>query len=744
VAAIVNSAIDIYKRIDQTNWGDFGAAVAAVGAIAEGAVSAVEIGVTNFGGPEAKSTLSEVESFIKGKWQKAEQLRGNAAAIWEGIKVLKEGRAEAFAAALANGLPATIVGTGLRMDLGDKSIEFKDPRLQRTLRELYENGRFLLNDAEARAGASLAGLASIPSAELAAKLEVALKGAVRELPPDIKGQAEGLKKIAKEDAERALGELSDHVRNGMSDDTRRLLAQALEGGMLFVKTGEVVVAVERPIEGEAKAFQARLEAYTKRVQQGTIGGFIEQLTKLRDDLTRKGDAMARESNDTALIQLARVDVPASILRVETELQGLRGEIPRAREDLSDREDERKIFNYEAEATRKEKEASGLVADQAELRARRAGLIIKQAKLAAEMELLRGEQAENLLAASEVQVRKAEEALQFAFDRCLADGVDPLSPGGIVPMYRASLQKVLFGYRTAVDVANRAAVASAATQVFGMIQWCGMLGLAGDLGQTPADYYTRLVTVLGDNVPSWSDGGGRKDSIGGRLQALADDLDALFREKAGLTTSVPPPAGGEIVPDQILWRDANNESAFDGLLRDENPVYRPKVIGLFRFRMDVGSLPPATRLRFPPPKILPDEEACYIIDLNKIFIINSRPNLYFFLVPPATSYTRLARPHAFGPLRIDGQIDLTEPFDIYPTEFSLGRTEEIIKDLGVLKGKNFTGALGEWTFLVMAADAKTLADRAAVIKEIQDKHAVFDLQMYYLKVKAKPSPPSVSR
>ena len=747
VASMLNMAIDIYKRIDETNWKNFGDSVAAVGDISQDAVGIVDTGINNFGGPKAKAALKDVKTYIKKGTMQLENLTGDAKKLFEQLKAAGQDRI-GVVVALANGLPVSFGDTGgLRIELGKHRIKFSDPQLQKMLNDLYANGWYILNDLEKRGGEGFAKLTDLPSSELKTKLSEALNGVARELPPEIAGSL-NLPGDATQKAQAALMQLRTYVEGGMSDETRLLLAQTLASGMLFVKEGGVVVSIERPFDREAEKFQSRLEAYGRRVAEGAIGDLVTKIGKIRDDLDRKGQDLMKASDDEGLVALANSS-KSSIDDVKTETKKLADEINKARDELADKEDERTIVDYEAQAARLLVDKAGTLVKQSELHQQRARLVVKQSNIAADLELLRGEQADDLIRAAKLKVARFEDSVRNTYGRCLTNGIDPQSPDVAnpsgVPLAVASLRGVISGDPELCDIANRSGLEAAAANVLGMIQWCQMLGITDGNGKTPADYYASLVATLASSDPLWPTAEGeRNNSIGGRIASMGQELNRLFEQRAGVHAEVPPPAGGTILPKNILWRsDPQFGSKVDECIQDLSDEDQKMVLGVTRYRItiagadrDRAGLSATTRDIYPVPKVLPGRNASYFVDLDKISLITERQNIYFVLIPPAMPRAQSGRSMIYGTLmkKNDPASNLLKLRDADPSEVAGLRREQLEKDLRLLKGVNFTGALGEWTIVILDSTANDAATRTAAIEAIK-RNGSFTLQIFYVKVES---------
>ncbi|WP_439628615.1 hypothetical protein [Gemmata sp.] len=729
VAMMVNKAVDIYKRIDETDWQDFGAAAATVASVGEDAAGIVDTGIANFGGPKAKAALTDVKKFINEKKAKLEDLKGQAEQL--GKKLAEAAKLNTGAAvALANGFPVTFDDKGrLKVDLGNRKVRFTDKKLEESLNHLIEGGRYVLNDLEGRGAEGLGKLAGLPPAELKAKLGEAMRGAIKELPPEFTA---AISEAAKAKGEAALIELKGRVE-GLDDEGRRVLAHALAGGMLFIKDGNVVVAIERPFDKEARQLEARLEAHARNVARGEIGVLVTKIGEIRDRLEKKGQELIKASDDEALKVLAREHPAEAIKEVKTEVENLKEKLEAAKLELKDKEDERTIVDYEAAAARLLADKAGTLVEQAKLHKDRAALVVKQANLAAELEVLRGDQATALIRAAEIKVARLEDLVRQRFDRCLANGVNPSSSvksPEMLPLPLASLRGVLSGHLGRLDVVNRPVVEAAAADVLGLIQWCEMLGLSGGEGKTPLDYYASLLTHIAS--------GDEASVVCGRLKAMGVELDKLFASKAGIRTRVRY-TNPNITPSNIVWRDGDRGAEIEEIAKDIPAKYREKVLGAFRYRVEIdGSghtfLPAATRGEFPEPKALLDESAAYFVDRNKIRLILDRDNFHFVVIPPAVAQARLGRPLVIGPSRDakGGQMSFDEK-EVTSSEAADKEKDKIETDLGLLRGVDLTGALGEWTVLIIKSNAAGEVKRNEAINDIKNAKLRFTLRMYYLEV-----------
>jgi hypothetical protein len=737
VAMMVNTAVDIYKRIDETDWKDFGTAVATVAEVAGKAGAIAETGIKNFGGPKAREALGKVQNFIKDRKRDVEKWKGDAERLWEGLKKIKEGKAADAVAAIANGFPVSTDNMGrLQIDFGKKSIRFEDAAIQEALQGLLRSGRYILNDAEERGKEALAKLTGLPSAELKKKLGETLDQVVKDLPPDIAAGIKDLPKNAGDEGKKALERLKGRIA-GMRDDdpSLRLLAQTLSGGMLFIRDGKGVIAVERPFAEEARKLQDRLERHARTVAEGAIGTLVKKIDGIRDELDRQGQALLKESKAKELRELADKAIEPAIKRVKDAVSELQTEIKKAEDQLSDAKEQELIATYEAEAVRLVLERTVSLKEQAELRRKRAEKVVEQARLAAKIEVLRGEQSLALLRAAEAKVARLEDLVRYRFDRCLANGVNPLSRNADeperLPLPTASLRGVLSGHLSLLDAENRPVVEAAAAEALGMIRWCEMLGVSGGVGKTPIDYYATLLSDLTSRDDA--------KAVCVRIKAIGAEVDKLFAKQAGIRTKVRY-TNPKITPANLIWRDGERAAEVEAILSDIPSVYHDKVLGAFRYRVDVevagtAALPETTREVFPEPKVLLDSSAAYFIDRNKIRLILDRENFYFVVIPPAVVYSSPGRPLVFGPQRdTNGRPRPFEKQEVTSSEEAEQQKEKIESDLGLLKGVDLTGALGEWTVLIIKSNAGGQAKRDAAIREIKNDGLRFTLRMYYLEVK----------
>jgi hypothetical protein len=747
VAALVVTAVDVYKKVDETNWKNFGDAVEAVGDIATQAGGAVKLGLNKFGGAKGKELFSKAQTYFnsaRDKVQDVAKLKGELQPLFDQLKALKNGEGAArFASAVANGFPLTHKDGGFKIEFGKQQMKLP-PGVQDSLKTILLSGGHILNDARARAQ-GLSNLPELGNAELREKLKQALEGAVRELPKEVREKlAGGAKEI--ENGKKALVASLDKL----TDEEVRRLAHALAGGLLFTWDGKAVVAVPRSISEETKRLQGRLEAFKKKNLENALKPVVDKFEKLRKDLETKGQQLIDKKNDGGLNKLAG-EIPTIVNNMKTQVvDEVKTKLAEAEDELEDKKGLERIVNYEARAADLLAEAAGLSVDQAERRLRRSLLGREAARLSFEINELGDKYAETRVRAAQRALEIAETDLRRAYDACLIRGINPRAPKGrrdvnsLGAGAEVRFRGLLAGYSDAEDTHRRLVLDRMAGDVVGMIQWVHLLRLTPDKdARTPVDWYVQMIGVVNDRQkPLYLDEKAKPEAhVVGELLAIADQLDKLFSDKAAERTRVET-ATGKVAFARIDWLDRIGD--FERRrLRELFPLgeRRESLLGSFRFRLTTDR-PDADRVHPFADYDIPAEGGLYdhYVDLSEIYMVSEARKLSFLILPPLTSEMNTTWYRYRSPSDKNTEINvlgedlkgiLNSPLDkIVADRMKAKLGKEWKNKLGLTEG------LGDWTVYIFANGVKNEEARNKVIKQLEKDNFEVGLKMFYLKVKKK--------
>ncbi len=766
VSQLANKGLDIYHKIEKGNWSDPFAAVATVSEVAGDFQGAVNVGVKELGGPGASRALADVQTFLTSARDKIDQLKTLSAKgqkILNAFKAVKKGDAARFVTALANGFPMTVdAGGELRIDLGAKKIEFKNPELQSALTNLYALGGHIVNDATSRE--RLEDLPALPDSLLRGKLREALERGVQALPSEVRNQVLKLPQSAEDKLQAELAKAEEKmaqvVERSLSEEERRVFASVLAGGMLFVQSGQVVVAFERPLDRELERLQERMKRVAERAYSDTIQKLLSQLEEKRNRLSKRADELAGQNDDAGMRRLAdetkrEIGPDGSIRHLLSEV---RKELDKAQEELEDRNTETKIATYESEAARLKLDAASLGLGSAEKQRERASLIVESARLQGEIARTTEEQATLNAQIAEFAVTAAKTELQRAYREALLHGLNPEIPEGAAdssfPDRKLSLESLLSGELDPSDEGKRSLVRRIASDLVGMIQWAELLRLKPKAGApgpaSPADAYRTVIEILTTNLPFFTTkDADPKDHKAGRLDSLSSQMAQLYRDRAGEQAKVMIQSKKIGLKQDIRWIGLRSDRDLDLLFPTLDQSLRHQILGVFNLRFATARQSPLKTKDFSssandlvelfPPGVAPERSA-YFVDMNSFFLKSDFDNLSFIGLTPTTTLAQ-------GSWAVVSDIPLensrnwqgplaSEPRPLVRNEAVVLLRKSIEGELGLWKGLRLVGGLGEWTFLLLGNGVTDQVVRRRVIKDLRDQNYPLDLCFPYLQVQSE--------
>jgi len=720
IATLVNKGLDIYQQIQRMKWGGLTQTIANLEELAPAIADGISFAVDNFGSPKLKEEFAQVSMFLKSTQEKLhnvfEDLKKSGLDIQNNdtvksiIKAVQDFKKDNdvlnFATAIANGYTVTVADTQIRLDFRGKQVRLTNQRLQQDLLDLFAAGHVIVNDAVARAE-GLTNLATLADEDLRQQLHSAFKGAITQLPPDFLARLN----IKTDDARKRAAQVLDHMKDTLAklgSEDRRLFAQLLAAGCLFVNAGGVVVAVEPPPLTEAEKFKDRLDRYQNRIKDEVITNFISDWTKRKEQLTARAQELSANEDENGLRQFAN-SLHDEITRpgdgLQAKLGEIRTKIDAAKEDLDDKTTEQEIANYEARANELFAQASDVRVQQSDVRGESAELSLKAARELYLNSLTEDEQAGVLVQAELRRIESAELALIQAYEKCLAIGFNPMSLNSdFNNSDTVSLQRVLANFLDLHRPLDYSRVGDSASLVVGMIQWANLLGVRShDPNMTPAGLYFKLVKAL--------------TGAGKGVETLANEFGQIQKEvENGITSlhlddDIPQlVAKRNIGFDKIYWLDrpevtdqqirheqaplilAERNSLLAGLGKPAN-----RVIGMLRVLVNVENvvgedlLPNTIQM---PPRSL-DLVRKFYVDLDHVFpLAEKADNLSFVVVPPK-------KPTSYPDVLTIGATNPTPPDDIQFDPDFQKLEDDFQNQLDKLKSLKLTGALGEWTLFILA-------------------------------------------
>lgn len=727
VASIVNTGIDIYKKIDETDWKEFGSAVQAIGAIAEQAGGAAELGLRQLGGAKGKELLGKAQDYLKATRDKVKEVEKEVKPLLDAVNSLRNADASRFASALANGFPLSSPdGMSFKIDFGPRKVVLPKG-VQKALKTILDSGGHILNDAEAR-GRDLMKLPELADTELGEKLKKSLAGAVRELPDDIRKKLAGDAATATDRINKAKKDLLDKVGT-LKEEERRLLASAVASGLLFTKDGEVVVALSRPIEKEAKQLRERINAVARKEFRDAITGAEKQFNDLREKLRVQGQKLIDKKNDQDLNKLA-TSIRTNITSMKTEvIQKIQDQLNAAELQLQDTKDMEQVATFEAEAAALFAAASVVRVDQAERRARRAHLGLVAARQSLEISQLGDEKAARQVKAARLALELAETDLRRVYQACLNRGINPrIKEAKPASVGAARFRGLLAGDRA--DDRERVVIDRLASDVVGMIQWVHLLRFSPgrDESKDPVKLYLRLIQAVSSRQ--------KASAVAKNLESIATKLDELYSTEAVKRIEIEP-ATGKIPFNRVTWLD--RVSAIESRRLEELfPVgsRRESLLGAFRFRLTTDRPDDDHIHEFAGFDISTEGDRYdHYIDLSEIYLVSESQQLSFLILPPLTSAQNTAWFRRPGQGNKEDSVLDRKLERVLNSDFDRITASRILEKHDLWKNRlELTEGLGDWTVFIFANGIKDKALRGVVIEILEKSKFEVGVKMFYLKVK----------
>jgi hypothetical protein len=518
--------------------------------------------------------------------------------------------------------------------------------------------------------------------------------------------------------------------DGLEEEERRLLASALASGLLFTTDGEVVVALSRPIEREARQFQQRINAVARKEFRDAITGVEKQFNDLRDKLQAQGQKLIDKKNDRGLNELA-TSIRKNIDSMKTEvIQKIQDQLQAAEVELQDKEDMKQVATFEAEAATLFAEASGIRINQAEQRARRAHLWLEAARQSLEISRLGDEKAARQVKAARLALELAETDLRRAYQACLNRGINPrikeakpTSPGA------ARFRGLLAGERA--DERERVVIDRLASDVVGMIQWVHLLRLTPgeDESKDPVKLYVRLIQTV--SSPQ------KASDVAKHLEVMATTLDELYSTEAVKRIEIEP-ATGKIPFSRVTWLDRIG-TIESRRLEELVPVgyRRESLLGAFRFHLTTAR-PPDDRIHeFGGFDISTDGDLYdHYIDLSEIYLVSESRHLSFLVLPPLTSARNTVwfRRPGQGNKKEESVLDRRLE-RVLQSDFDRITASRILEKHDLWKNRlELTEGLGDWTVFIFANGVKDKALRGELIETLNSSKFEVSVKMFYLEVR----------
>lgn len=748
VAIMVNKGIDTYQQLSRVNWSNFGEAVVGIGKAAESIGQIVDTGVSTFGSESAKKSLAEAKEFLNQKKSDVGSAVNETRKLLEGLGNLPKNAIGPVATALSNGYSVSIGQNGkLTFNAGDKKIIFHDEGLKNDLRSFIDAGGMIVNDLRIR-NSDFVKLPEITvDQDFRRKLSESLDIVSKQLPPELfdkwKAQGEDVKKQKEEEFRNSVARLKTRVEDVNTSITDlRALGQAVAGGWLVVSDDETTVSIlAPPLTGEAAQFKARLENYKAAVVSKTLTDLIGKFNGRRNEII----AAADKANTSAALGEVVLAIPGYIEQTKADAIAINHELEIAVEKFEETKVQVEISNYDAAATKAFREASDIRLQQADRRVREAALEKERAVLQIEMELLRAEQQNFEVQGAVHELRAAAIDFERTYEACLEAGVDPAADEaeelsqaeknrriqhnrfGIVPAVtsltmtppsRISLSRLLSGYE--IDDSSkysRLAVARAADDIIGLLQWLSMVSSDND-NPKPADYFARTVSHAIYAPPKEA-----AAEFGKMAVTIADDYDKRARKRMQVKFAEDSTSKTA----QIKWLNRMPRSWSETFLRnygvsDDDLSH---VLGYIRFRFQHNNGVDDGKMLY---KSLGPSGNAYYIDTNQMVVTcDDCANLHFVPIPPTKPVANL------------GAMSIGETgSDIFKNSNDISININIIQiksdmreKLGAPYTLNLTGALGpnnqtggDWTFLIIDPSAKTEEAKEKFVQLLEKNKFLF--------------------
>jgi hypothetical protein len=697
IASQVTQLVSTINRVTQTDWSNFGQAVATVQQLGNQIQSAGQVAMS-LGVAVPQGVLSDYKQFLTAADAAARDYGDPIRELTSALRGLNnQDSISTLTSAIASGMPFALdEGTKLlRIKLGSQQVLLGSQALQHSLSVVLSSGAMLVNDSSLRSGPG-SRLRLVTGVELKAELKQAFNQMIRPLPSEllVAPPADGVAAL-----ERARAALAVAI-DGLPDADAAALAQAISAGMLLVRdqaTGKIV-AVEGATSAELQRFRDRLNNYGQRVATGLISNTATAIRQTMSEVQAKAQVLADNQDDQGLSQYAghrAGELAQKLGEVKQQLSAIEQELRVAHDELEDRSTEATIAQYTDEASRFFSQAAELRVDEAELRRRRSTLT-EDAAVAELRRLTLVRQAAAETADARVQrVEAAELSLRQAYLACLAQGIDPLSP---VPDARVEsdaprLTALLYGTN---DPGRRAGAAKLADSVSGMLSWLNLLKLDGPQGaRTFVERYSEFAKYVQSN-----------DLVG--LGTLGQTLTTTFSSQTdGNVVRLRSDASRNVTGAQLRWLDSVSAQERREWLAPLPPKLRSAAVAAFTFTvaLDADAADPSAVLIY-------GADYSYYAVLNSMNVTTEPtrtplPSLgyYVYVVPPQNAMANPA--DVANGLSIQAKKYLADPMPIAINLAEAAQTSQLEEQ--VLRGwreLDLSAALGQWKFYVLSSPAPT--------------------------------------
>jgi len=397
-------------------------------------------------------------------------------------------------------------------------------------------------------------------------------------------------------------------------------------------------------------------------------------------------------------------------RIEAKIGELDVEIATARGELEDHELERVASSYEATAVGLFAKAAADESAKTILEATRASLETSQASLTLESAILQHDKEDQIFQAETMLLEAARLRLWRTYERCLALGIDPLAASGTQDT-REAMGASLGGIISGISDLHQARVANdlhaAAKEAIGMIRWLAMLRILPDQ-QTTARKLQSVVTATSE----------KGDAAVEAFRLISRDLVKAFEDAADQKASVEITQGKPISFGAIEWLDRLPPVERDRLVSILPPALERRLdkllLGIFRFRIspdyEIGNPPPSIAGGYPVSPL----SASYVSVTDIRLVVGEGAGLKFIAIPPSFSAANPtiisvggSSPKPFGPRQIvTDQMSLEQVDSFQHRVFS--DWQHFI----------FTGAIGNWTFVVADTIPHERSDRAQKVDRLE--------------------------
>ncbi|RME82083.1 MAG: hypothetical protein D6785_08295, partial [Planctomycetota bacterium] len=492
-AMILDQVLNMVEQAEEIQWKSFTSVFSGMLDMAQEGLEAYSLAVQQWGDKKAKENLKNLQESIRTKIQLSRNALELGHKIYQGVK-----RKDFLLvmAALANDMAVKIDKKNKKLLFQLKGMQLaalKLPKqLEENLKELLKRGAIFVQNVKKAKKA----ISNFPKA-----FQKFLKDHLRSLPMSLlaEGKPQNAKTIQKEIQKykqkviQAFQKLSKAQQKEILDLLRKSLQK---GRFLALRAMEKVrgKVQHQIVVVKGKVLQKLKDIVKYQKLKKVVSCYIEKFQNYRKELAKQAERAQKAKDDRDLSLLAE-QVQMKIQDMEKELEELEGEIQIVKEKVQQEKNRLEIAGFQEKAAKLLVKAQKLKVSQEELFIQEAQENLKAKYLELEKAELYRKIFQIQLKSEELRLQAAREAMLYAWERCLEQGVDPLKPLEEIQGHRKMPEFCLYQAFPSKEFFGNPLLREIGTNLWHMVQWIGLLDPSPKGQKMFYNLYREMLTLL---------------------------------------------------------------------------------------------------------------------------------------------------------------------------------------------------------------------------------------------------------